>query len=367
MHRLPDRPLCQARLRLVFPPGETRLVSPQATAAVFVSLYVATGNNLRPIRPSTVLWMSDAAAERTGPVDRDGWYAAAMRSKRAVIELHERWGVDYQPWYADNSREPLRDETFRGWLRYGAIERDDSGPTTAGGPQWRLAHAFADLFDPDLEGPALATAVMEWQGEHLGTTGRTRIAMARRLAQTTGQVPVRLPDGSVRLLAAGPSSLILQGVVEELAPRLLGQPALLVLSESRKHVAVVDAELLAELGITLDAQRLLPDAMMFDLATQEVWFVEAVATDGPVNEARKTQLTEWAEGQGIAATSCRFVTAFTSRTSAPFRRVVAELAWGTEVWFLDEPAQLVRLEDLRATPSLPADGPDGPGGGPTRR
>ncbi len=364
MHRLPDRPLCQERLRLIFPPGETRLVSPQAAAAVFVSLYVATGAGPRPIRPSTVLWMSDAAAIRTAPAERDAWYGAAMRSKRAIIELHERWGVDYQPWYADNSREPLRDETFRGWLRYGAIERDDSGPTTAGRPQWRLARAFADLFDPDLDGPALAASVAAWQDEHLGTTGRTRIAMARRLAQTTGQVPVRLPEGSVRLLAAGPSSLILQGVVEELAPRLLGQPSLLALSESRKHVAVVDAELLAELGITLDAQRLLPDAMLFDLATQEVWFVEAVASDGPVNEARKAQLTEWAAGQGIAATSCRFVTAFTSRASAAFRRVVAELAWGSEVWFLDEPAQLVRLEDLRPIPPPPG---GGPAGDPTRR
>ena len=46
---------------------------------------------------------------------------------------------------------------------------------------------------------------------------------------------------------------------------------------------------------------------------------------------------------------------------------VWELAWGTEVWFLDEPTQLVRLEDLRPTPPPPGAGPGDPGGGPTRR
>ncbi len=96
---------------------------------------------------------------------------------------------------------------------------------------------------------------------------------------------------------------------------------------------VIDARLLRRLGIGVDAARLLPDALLFDAGPGTFWLVEAVYTAGPIDEARKAALVEWALAQNLDPEACRFLSAFVSRTSQPFRQLVAALAWGTDVGF----------------------------------
>ena len=345
-----SRALCQERLALVFPealPQRGRLVGALAAAGVFVCLYVESVGGDNPIRPTMVLWMCDESAARTDPESRRAWYEAARRGKRDLEQLLTRWGIRHRPWYADNTREPLRDETFRAWATYGAIIRDETVQTTSPRPQWSLAVDFAALFDPDLTGDDLAELVDDWRDDHLGAVGRARVALAEQLAGPGEQVVVQFPRGAgTRTLAPGPSSLILKGVVEQLAPRLLDQPAVVFISESRQHLHVIDERLLERLRLHVEESRLLPDALLFDGATGTFWFVEAVFTDGAIDESRKRDLLIWAGAQAIESERCRFVTAFTGRTAAAFRRHVATLAWGTFAWFLDEPTRILRLDDL---------------------
>ena len=346
---LPSRATCQERLARIFPealPQRGRLTNQLAASGVFICLYVGAVDGERWVRPSMVLWMSDEAAASTEDAQRDQWYEAARRGKRQLAELVASWGFQHRPWYADNTREPLRDETLRAWAQLGAALRDETVPTTSSKPQWSLTSEFAALFDPALVSEELLSRIDDWQDDHLGTIGRARIAVARQLAGASEQVVVTLPGGATRMLAPGGSSLILKGVIEELAPRLLDQPAVLFISESREHVHVLDSDLLRRLGIELDAARLLPDALLFDSGPGLFWFVEAVLTDGAIDEGRKSALTTWAEHQGISVESCRFLTAFTSRTAAPFRRLAPILARGTSAWFLDEPDVIARLEVL---------------------
>jgi hypothetical protein len=316
--QLPERELCQRRLGAVFPDGvelRGRLTNQLAASAVFVFLYANAIGQRRKLRPSMVLWMCDEAD----------------------------WRITHRPWYADNTREPLRDETFRSWARYGAVVRDESVATTSSLPQWSLDEEFAALFDPELEGEALEERMEDWRDDHLGPVGRARIAVARRLAASS-EVSVTLPDGSTRRLASGKSSQILKGVIEEFAPRVLSGPMVLSISESRRHVDVVDQQLLDELGLRLDAGRLLPDAVLFDSGPGEFWFVEAVFTDGAIDDGRRTALEQWANEQGIEAKRCRYLTAFVSRTAPAFRRLGPTLAWTTAAWFLDEPDHVLWLD-----------------------
>lgn len=346
---LPDRAVCQARLAQIFPealPQRDRLTNQLAASAVFVFLYTGSIDRARQIRPSMVLWMSDEAAREQRPDSREAWYEAASRSKRAVGELLASWGFEHRPWYADNTREPLRDETFRAWAQVGAALRDESVATTSPKPQWSLDSQFAQLFDPDLGDEELAERIDDWQDDHLGPVGRARIALSRQLAGPGEEVIVRLPGGATRTLAPGGSSLLIKGVIEIAAPALLGKPAVLSISESRRHVDIVDAALLLQLGLRLDEGRLLPDALLFDAEDGTFWFVEAVFTDGAITDNRKAALEAWAGARGIPAGSCRFLSAFVGRNAAPFRRLAASLAWGSAVWFLDEPDRVMRLEAL---------------------
>jgi hypothetical protein len=347
--KLLPRAACQQRLMRIFPKHavpDPEVRGPQAAAAVFVARYVAWDGTQRPLRPTTVLWFCDVAAKHRGAASRKRWYAAAMRSQRAVGELIESWGGEHRPWYRDNSRESLRDEVFRGWRVFGAIDRDESGATNDNGPVWTLADDFVALFDPNLKGPALQRRITAWQKKHLGPVAATRMAVAQQLARAKHAVAVTLPTGGTRHLRPGGSSLILKGVIEQLAPALMKQPAVLAISESATKVDIVDAALLRHLRLQIQADRLLPDALLFDVHAGRFWFVEAVLTDGVITEARRKEFLSWAHARKIKPKSCGFVTAFASRNGTPVRRRLPALAADTLIWFLDEPDRLLRFERI---------------------
>lgn len=355
--RLLDRHQCAERLQLIFPSGvveDPSAVSGRlAGAAAYVCIYCGAFDGRNPIRPSLVLWMCDGVAKRAeaghpeeSAVDRCRWYNAAVRGHGALIDLLSEWKIEHRPWYADNSREPLRDETFREWLRLGALEHDSSIPTTSPRPAWSLRGDFASLFRPGLQGADLGESVALWQEANLGTVGRARVRIEGERRAAEHAIEVRLPNGSVRPLSPGDSSLILKGIIEQLVPRIMQSPGVLAVSQSKRKIDVSDDELLRDLGLVIQASTLLPDALLFDAARGHFWFVEAVATDGEIHDSRKDELLRWAAEHGIEPQQCGFITGFLSRTAEPFRRRVSRLAWGTCAWFLDEPERIIRFDDL---------------------
>lgn len=349
--QLISRSDCENRLKRVFPPDavEDRVVAgPLAAAAAFTFVYAGAIDGKNPIRPSAILWMSDGAAARTDPEFRRGWASAARGGRARLEEFLSTQGVDDRRWYRENSRETLRDEVFRGWRTYGAISRDASIPTTSSRPAWTLHSDFALLFSPGLSGDRLTSAISEWQAAHLDKVALARQALVERRSQARQSVDVVMPDGSQRRLRPGDSSLLVKGVIEQLAPRLLGEPAVILVSESARKVSYVDRDLLDEVGIDLDSATLLPDAILMDLAANDapLWFVEAVATDGEIHPRRKAELEALAGRAGWAPQHVRHLTAFLSRADDAWRRRTSRIAPGTCVWFLSEPDLLVRMEML---------------------
>jgi len=349
---LADRAAYKARLEAILPQvitGTTASANDIAAAAGFVLMYVAAIEGQNPVRPSTVIWMSAPLGEsHRSDKDRRAYYKAAMRSERAVVELCQRWGTDHRPWYANNSREPLRDETFRTWAENGVLLSGAGVGTTSPGARYTLSRDFARLLDPGLTGDDLDAAINTWQDRHLSPTGRARAQRARAAVQAGSEVVVNLPGGQTRTLHTGLSSEILKGVIEQFAPVALRDPAVVFISQPGEKVEPVDGQLLQVLGLPIDQQRLLPDCLLADLAEDRdtLWLVEVVATDGPVTEERKATFLTWATQHGVRAVRCRFLTAFASRTAGPFKRLVPQLARGSYAWFLDEPDAVLSWEEL---------------------
>ncbi|MGH9222541.1 MAG: BsuBI/PstI family type II restriction endonuclease [Acidimicrobiales bacterium] len=346
------RPLIPAeeasrRLELVFPRAafDSVLSSPAAGAAVVAMIYVdavlpaGDGEPAAWARPSTCTWMSDSVLAHAGVDERVAWRSAAERTKKAVVALLNEWGVTFEPRYADNTRENLRDETFRAWLEHGALRQRAGVPTSSGLGRWALSPTFAALFDPALTGDELVAAVEQWRDANMSPGSRLRAARAAARADQEHQVVVDLPGGERRSLEPGRASLILKGVIEEWAPRRLGDPVVLTISEPGDKIFTGDAGMLRRLRIRLDLSRVLPDAVIADLAETPAlfWIVEAVATDGAITEERKAKLVAWAEEQNIRADECRFLSAFVSRADGAARRRLKDLASGTYAWFADEP------------------------------
>lgn len=338
-----DRAGILARLQLIFAPGTPQrgwVTRELAASAIFTALYVGAVEGADVwFGPVHVYRMTDEQALKTDAGSRGGY---AVRVSRGDV-------IEGRRWYADNTREPIRDETLReGLVRLGAAVVRKGLPTTSGKPRYALGRQFAALFEPDLAGDDLEEAIARYRAEKLDVSSLARIAIVQAGAASGAQgVLVRFPSGETRRLAPGPSSVISKDVVEVFAPRFLKQPAVLWLSESGVKVVHRDDVLARSLGLSIAADLNLPDLILADIggARSLIVFVEVVATDGPINERRREALVEVSDAAGFARSDVALVTAYNDRSDSAFRRSVPELAWGSYAWFRSEPEHLLKLAD----------------------
>lgn len=334
---LPSLETIAKRLPIVFPEGTPRrkfLVRDMAARTMFAMFYTGAVEGYdRWLRPNQVTRMTDQQTTATSDSERLEWTRSSLKASTANIPGR---------WYADNTREPIRDETLRCAIELGAVIERPELPTTSGLPRYALACDFADLFLAS-EGH-FRKQVSVWQRRHLtaGALGRSRL-LRRGAVPRPDAVEVTFPNREVRQMAPGPSSLISKAVIEEFSPRFLAQPAVVLLSESRNKVVARDDELARAIGLEISADRVLPDIILVDLApdTPLLVFVEAVASEGPISESRRAALLKLATDAGYHRHDVAFVTAFMDRGSGAFRKVCSELAWGSFAWFATEPDLIV--------------------------
>ncbi|CAB3972616.1 MULTISPECIES: BsuBI/PstI family type II restriction endonuclease [Burkholderia] len=210
--------------------------------------------------------------------------------------------------------------------------------------------AFAALFNPDLTDVELVAAIEAWQAAHLSKAAMSRLRLMKQgAAVAKDAVSVTFPNGEIRTLAPGPSSVIAKAVIEVFAPRFLKQPTVLWLSESGNKVVARDENLANALGLRIDATKALPDIILVDLGADAsgtdmlVVFTEVVASDGPINRERKVALTTMALEAGFDERHLAFLTAYLDRSGQPFRKSISELAWGSYAWCASEPEYLMEL------------------------
>jgi hypothetical protein len=328
------------RLLQVFPQGAAlrgNITNPTAASTVFTALYIdAIEGSGEWLGPKHVYRMTEEQAAQTDPASR-ATYVAVIRNPRGVVPGAR--------WYADNTREGIRDDTLReGLVAIGAVIERAGVPTTSSKPRYALTAAFADLFNPTLEGEALTQAIATWQAEALNKGALARLAIVRRGAGvSTDQVLVTFPNRETRRMKPGPSSEITKAVVEVFAPAFLTDPAVVFLSESGNKVVARDDELARSIGLAIQADKNLPDTILVDLGPAHplLVFVEVVATDGPISQRRKEALEELVAEAGFPAEHVAFVTAYLDRSAGPFKKTVDSLAWGSYAWFAAEPERLV--------------------------
>lgn len=339
---LPSREEVQARLLVIFPDGSrfrnycTREI---ASATVFTLLYIdAIEGTDRYLGPKHVYKMSDEQAALTSDAERLAYGTECSKARFTAR------GVQ---WYADNTREPIRDETLRqGLIPVGAVTERKDLPTTSPAPRYSLSKDFAALFSPSLKGKALSAAIAKWQEANLSRAGLARIQVVRAgRAKNQARVSLTLPNGETRQMKPGQSSVITKAVVEEFAARFLEEPAVIWISESGKKVVEKDDDLAKSIGIVIDAARNLPDVILADVARDKILlvFVEVVATDGPISETRRGQLLAIAQNAGISESRTAFLTAYLARDEAILKKNLPDLAWNSFIWLASEPEHIIAL------------------------
>ncbi|HEX7747686.1 MAG TPA: BsuBI/PstI family type II restriction endonuclease [Bordetella sp.] len=334
----------RTRLELLFPPGlEMRgnLVREMAAKTVFVFLYggmVEGAENL--LRPSHVYFFTEDQSHKLSDEDRQTW--VDQSGKPGFRPTGKRW-------YADTTREPIRDETIKnGLLDIGAVGKIPGVAVTSSKPIYFLRKDFAELFDLDLTDDNLSGAMESWRQKHLSPAARARMALlSAGKVKANDEVLVSCPDGAIAKLAPGPSSVISKDVVEQFAVGFLTAPALLWLSESGEKVRYQDERAAQAFGLHIDQSKVLPDIILANVGETgedtRLVFIEVVASDGPMSQARRDALLQYVAQSGFPKEQCQFGTAFEDRADSAFRKCLPQLAWGTFVWFRSEPNRLMWL------------------------
>ncbi|BDB16749.1 restriction endonuclease [Pseudomonas sp. CYM-20-01] len=336
-----SRALIAERLPIIFPegtPNRTYCIREITASTVFAMLYIGAveGEDVW-LGPVHVYRMTDVQAEIFDDAERLA-YRMNLRKKS--------YQVPGSRWYADNTREPIRDETLReGLLVVGAVIEKAGVPTTSGAPRYALKKDLAALFDPRLVGEALEVAILAWQKNNLSHSARARVSLMRAGTTGKGGVIVSYPNGDTRRLASGPSSDISKAVVEVFAVKFLEMPGVIWLSESGNKTAHSDIKLASSIGLDIQANKDLPDLILVDVGSSHplIVFVEVVASDGAITPRRQEALYAITDKGGFDRSQVTFVTAYADRESAGYKKTMPGLAWGSFAWFMSEPDNLVIL------------------------
>jgi len=336
----------KSRLERIFPEGlsdRNYVVRETAAKVIFVMLYIdAVDSQNIFLAPKQVYRMGDQQAKKQDDSSRKQYQLDCMKP-------------GYKPtgsaWYADNTREPIRDESLRdGLVIKGAALVNQSVPTTSNKGRYALHEHFAQLFilpDEQFEEAAIA-----WQSHYLSSPELARVRIMQDRHAAEGSISVTMPNGEVRLLSAGPSSPIVKAVIEEFAQRFLHKPSVLWISESSKKVILQDDELMKNLGLPIDQKTLLPDLILADLGKKNVQlvFIEIVATDGPVTESRKQELIALTNKAGYPLEQISFISAFEHRGAQPLKKRLSGIAVDSLVWCMAEPELLIWLGENQEIP-----------------
>ena len=305
---------------------------------VFVMLYGFCVENMEWLRPVTVTFMTDRQASRADGEIRRQWLYT-MQGRKAPKDIKGRW-------YAQNTRESIRDETLRQMVRLNAVKEREGLATTSSHPRYALKKDFAELFNPNLKKREFIDMVKQWQSENLtaGALARTAIVKKHASASSSGGL-ITLPNGETRKMAPGPSTVLIKATVEVFAKRFMRDPAVALISESANKLLTQDEELCKAIKIKIDVSTTLPDILLVELGRSKplLVFIECVATDGPVNERRKDELFKIASDAGYVESECIFVTVFKDRTASESRKLLHTISWGTFVWYLSEPDSIIFL------------------------
>lgn len=336
-----------ARLELIFPEGtphRTYCTREAAASTVFTMLYIGATEGAEVwLAPKQVVRMTNAQASKTDP---------ASRSAYATRSLKPRFRLPGRPWYSENSREQIRDETLRqGLIGNNAVTERPGLPTTSSRPRYALRPDFAALFDPSLDARSFERLATDWRTRNLSASALARTLLLRRGAASTDErVLVTFPSRETRLMSPGLSSELTKSVIEVFSLRFMTRPAVLWISESKEKVVERDDRLATALGLQIAPDRNLPDVILVDLGSGDretilVAFIEIVVTDGAITAQRQAALLKLATDAGFPSDRVAFVTAYRDRSHPAFKKTISETAWNSFVWCAAEPEHLLVLHD----------------------
>jgi hypothetical protein len=331
------------RLQKIFPEGTTHrmyVTRDLSASTIYTMLYIGAIEGLNTfLSPKHVYKMTD---KQSRLIDDD----SRIKYSKEVLMPGKK--ITGKRWYADNTRESIRDETLREGLVYiGAATVKKDVSTTSSKPRYALKIDFADLFNPSITGEELDSLIAKWQEKNLSKGALARVQLIQSAELTADHVLVTFPNKETRRLSSGLSSIISKDVIEKFSKNFLENPIVLWLSESGNKVIARDETLAKRIGMQIDASLDLPDIILVDLTLDKTLliFIEVVATDGAITDRRKAAIYKITDAAGFNRSEVLFVTAYQDKNSPAFKKTISNVTLNSFIWFASEPNNIFILKE----------------------
>ncbi len=268
----------------------------------------------------------------------DKKWAQAENPLMGITPIMDWVAEHYQKRWKPNTRETVRRGTMHQFVDAGIVLYNPDKPE-------RPVNSPAAVYQ--IEPAALnlirSFGTRKWHGKLTAYLAEHQ-TMAARYAKERKQnlVPVQIAQGKKITLSPGEHSELIRAIIEDFGPRFVPGGLLIYAGDTGDKWAYFDAQLLAELGINIDAHGKMPDVVLYYPERQWLLLIESVTSHGPVGAKRQTDLTKLFTGSRAGLV---YVTAFPSR--AVMGRYLGEIAWETEVWVADAPSHLIHFNGER--------------------
>lgn len=257
---------------------------------------------------------------------------------RGITQMMDFFAMHYGKRYAPNTREVVRRQTVHQFLEAGLIVAnpdDPSRPTNSGKTVYQVETGALKLLR--------SFGSQDWE-KRLETYLSSRETLRQRYAQERQmkRIPVALAPGKMISLSPGGQNVLVEKILSEFCPRFTPGGTPVYVGDTDEKWAYFDEELLAGLGVRIEAHGKMPDVVVHHVEKDWLVLVEAVTSHGPVDPKRRNELKNLFGGSRAGLV---YVTAFLTRKA--LIKYLDEIAWETEVWVAEAPDHLIHFNGER--------------------
>lgn len=268
----------------------------------------------------------------------DKKWEQSEKTLMGITPIMEWINQHYEKDYAPNTRETIRRYTIHQFVEAGIVRYNPDKPD-------RPVNSPLTVYQ--IEDTVLEVlrffGTLTWDDRLTAYLADHKPLAARyAMEREQNRIPVKIADGKEITLSPGDHSELIRAIIEEFGPRFVPGGVLVYAGDTGDKWGYVDAQLLSDLGVNLDAHGKMPDVILFCPKRNWLLLVEAVTSHGPVDGKRHAELSRLFSQSKAGRV---YVTAFPSRFL--MGRYVGEIAWETEVWQADAPSHLIHFNGER--------------------
>ncbi len=245
---------------------------------------------------------------------------------------------NYNKTYAPNTRETVRRQTMHQFISAGiALYNPDRPGRPVNSP------AVVYQIEPAALALMRSFGTSRWRNK-LSAYLLGQQTLAAQYANDRKQhlIPVRIAPGKQIMLTPGEHSELIRAIVEDFGARFVPGGVLIYTGDTGQKWGYFDAELLRQLGVSVDSHGKMPDVVLHYPERNWLLLVESVSCHRPVDGKRHAELANLFSKSNAGLV---YVTAFPTRSL--MSKYLAAIAWETEVWVADSPSHLIHFDGER--------------------